>query len=392
LAAACVLPGAFGARAAAADSAKPQTYRLAGGEKRSFNYDAKPEIQGYAELASDTYALALADGQALKAAIAAFLAAPSDDTLAGARDAWVNSRRSWELTEAFRFYDGPIDVADNEKGPLARMDGWPVDPAAIDYVDDNPTAGIVNDMKQALTRATLLAPGDHGPLTGWHAIEFLLWGQAPATMGEPGDRPATDYLPNQPNNDRRRAYLKLSTDMLVEDLHYLVESWDPKSKSSYAAAFRVLNQREAVGRILNGIALLTGKELATDRLAAAVDSKDRRKLTSQFSATSDQDFVFALRGVRNVWTGDFGDDSRPGLSALVGKVDPGLAQRILHALDNAEESVAMLQTPLERETLPAPETSAARQDAERAIANLKRFASLIRDAGLKLGVAVYLPN
>lgn len=382
------------AAASTAFAAKaPLSYRIAGADRRSSNYDAKAEIQGYAQLAADTYAAALSDGQTLRTAIAAFLATPDDETLARARDAWINGRRSWELAEAFRFYDGPIDVADNEVGPLNRLDGWPVEPSAIDYVEDNPTAGIVNDMKQALTRATLVGQDKTGhPVTGWHAIEFLLWGQEPTGAAEPGDRPVTDYLPNQPNNDRRRTYLKLTADMLIDDLHYLVESWDPKSRNSYAAAFRVLNQREAIGRIMNGVAQLTGQELATNRLAGALDTKDSRRLTSRFSETSYQDFVFALRGVRNVWTGDFGGETRPGLSTLVGRIDPVLAQKILHALDHAEESVAMLNTPLGRETLAAPAGSPARQDAERAVADLKRFASLIRDAGTKMGVAVYLPN
>jgi len=143
---------------------------------------------------------------------------------------------------------------------------------------------------------------------------------------------------------------------------------------------------------MNGAAQLAGQELAIHRLAAALDSKDPRKLTSRFSAQNYQDFVFALRGIRNVWTGDFGGETRPGLSLIVGRIDPALAQRIVHALDHAEESVSMLQSPLERETLPAAPTSPARQTAERAIADLKRFASLIRDAGTKMGVAVYLPN
>ncbi|MDB5397059.1 MAG: putative iron-regulated protein [Rhodospirillales bacterium] len=380
--------------AAVAPVARPQTYRIAGADRRLSNYDAKAEIQGYAQLVADSYAAALTDGQTLKAAIAALLANPNDDTLTRARDAWINGRRTWELTEAFRFYDGPIDVTDTEMGPISRLDGWPIDTAAIDYVEDNPTSGIINNMKLALTRATLLSQGQssHVTITGWHAIEFLLWGQEPSSLGEPGDRPVTDYLPNQPNNDRRRTYLKLTADMLVDDLHYLVESWDPKSRNSYAAAFRLLNQREALGRIMNGIAQLTGQELAINRLAAALDANDGRKLTSRFSATSYQDFVFGLRGVRNVWTGDQGGETRPGLSLLVGRVDPALAQRILHALDHAEESVGLLRTPLERETLPAPANSPSRQKAERAIADLKSFAALIRDAGAKIGVAVYLPN
>ena len=384
----------IGTGAGASAAKQPLSYRIAGADRRLSNFDAKAEIQGYAQLVADSYAAALADSQTLRAAITAFLAAPGDDTLARARDAWINGRRSWELTEAFRFYDGPIDVSDTEPGPLSRVDGWPVEPAAIDYVEDNPTAGIINDMKQALTRATLISLSQSGhPVTGWHAIEFLLWGQEPnGAAGEPGDRPVTDYLPNQPNNDRRRTYLKLTADMLVDDMHYLVESWDPKSRTSYAAAFRLLNQREALGRIMNGVAQLTGQELATNRLASALDAKDPHRLTSRFSTSSYQDFVFALRGVRNVWTGDEGDETRPGLSVLVGRVDPALAQRILHALDYAEESVAALQIPLERETIPAAANAPARQNAERAIADLKRFASLIRDAGAKMGVAVYLPN
>ena len=102
--------------------------------------------------------------------------------------------------------------------------------------------------------------------------------------------------------------------------------------------------------------------------------------------------VFALRGVRNVWTGDHAEETEPGLQTLIARVDPALAQKIDHALDHAEESIASLRVPLERETLPAPADSPARQQAEQAIADLKKVASLIRDAGVKLGVAVYLPN
>jgi putative iron-regulated protein len=373
---------------------RPPSYRIASPDRRSYNYNAKAEIQAYAQLAADSYAAALADALQLRTSVEAFLAAPSDDTLIHARDAWINARRSWEQTETFRFYDGPVDVADNGEGPQRRLDGWPVDPAAIDYTQENPTAGIVNNMKLALTRATLLSAqnqsGEHAVVTGWHAIEFLLWGQE-TESGEEGDRPPTDYLAGQPNNDRRRLYLKLTTDLLIEDLRYLVESWDPKTQN-YASAFRLLNQREAVGRMMSGIALLSGQELAITRLAGALDSKDDKRLTSRFSGTSYNDFTFALRGVRNVWTGDHGVESRPGLEVLVTRTDPALAQRIGHALNLAEGSVAALRTPLERETLPAAPGSPARQTAERAIADMKRLASLIRDAGVKLGVSVTLPN
>jgi len=278
-----------GAGSTAQATRRAQIYRIAGLDKHAYKYDAKAEIQGYVDLVADSYTAAMSDAQSLKAAVSAFLAAPGDETLATARDAWINARRTWEQTEVYRFYDGPIDMTDSGPGPISRLDAWQIDPATIDYVEDNPTAGIVNNMKLALTRVTLISrqnPEEKAVTTGWHAIEFLLWGQEPNALGESGDRAFTDYLPGQPNNDRRRTYLKLATDMLNEDLRYLVESWDPKSRTNYAAAFKLLNQREALGRILNGVAQLTGQELAIKRLAEALDAKDRRALTSRFSGES----------------------------------------------------------------------------------------------------------
>ena len=383
---------------AAQRGSKAPSYRLPGSDRHAYNYDAKPQIQGYAQIVWDSYSASLADAQRLRTAIEAFLANPNDDTLSHARNAWINARRTWEQTEAFRFYDGPIDVADietKEPGREGQLDGWPIDPAAIDQVEGNPTSGIINDMKLAMTRRTLLdrqkAAQGRAVTTGWHAIEFLLWGE-PQYAGVPGDRPPTDYLAGQPNNDRRRAYLKLTTDLLIEDIRYLVDSWLPKSAGNYAHTFQLINQREALGRLLNGIALLAGNELATKRLAAALDGGNPKAVTSRFSAASYDDFVFALRGIRNVWIGDYGDDSQPSLALLMQRVDPILAQRILHALNHAEAAIAALQTPLERETLPAPSNAPARQAAERAIADLKQLAGLIREAGAKLGVAVNLPT
>jgi len=118
-------PPASTTQAASAQTARrPLTYRIAGSDRHAYKYDAKPEIQGYAQLVADTYTAALADAQQMKTAISAFLATPNDDTLTHARNAWINARRSWEQTEAFRFYDGPIDMTDSEPGPrIGSMPG-----------------------------------------------------------------------------------------------------------------------------------------------------------------------------------------------------------------------------------------------------------------------------
>jgi len=59
--------------------------------------------------------------------------------------------------------------------------------------------------------------------TGYHAIEFLLWGQDLNGTG-PGasQRPASDFMAGAGctggNCDRRRAYLMAATDLLIADL------------------------------------------------------------------------------------------------------------------------------------------------------------------------------
>ena len=405
-----ITPVAAVAATAVPRTATPVTYRLAGSERHAYNYDAKAEIQGLHGPVGRriVYAVALDDGQRLKAAIGrALLANPSDDTLTRARDAWTNARRSWEQTEAFRFYDGPIDVADietGEPGPLDRLDGWPVDPAAIDQVEGNPTAGIINDMKVALTVRTLLDRCEPAQRQRPYRHHRLACDRIPAVgrgVQSLGDawRPPADRLFARPARTTSAAepISSSTSDLLVEDLHYLVGFLaEQGAKGNYAATFQLSNQREALGRIMNGIGQLAGQELAIRRLAAALDSKDPRLLTSRFSGTSYDDFVFALRGVRNVWMGDYDGDTQTGLEVLV---EPRSTPSWRNAhrctrLDHAEASIAARCADAAGARNPSRLLVICRpaQTAERAIADLKRLASLIRDAGSKLGVQVYLPD
>ena len=79
-------------------------------------------------------------------------------------------------------------------GPEGLINAWPLDEAYIDYVEGDPAAGVVNDPDTYPTiDAELLTSlneqgGEANISTGWHAIEFLLWGQDLSTDG-PGDAP-----------------------------------------------------------------------------------------------------------------------------------------------------------------------------------------------------------
>ena len=63
----------------------------------------------YGKLVYASYEDTLKTAQALNAAILEFTASPSAEGLAKARKAWTDARVFYGLTEAFRFYAGPID-------------------------------------------------------------------------------------------------------------------------------------------------------------------------------------------------------------------------------------------------------------------------------------------
>ena len=135
----------------------------------------------YADLVHASYEASIASATEMQTAIEAFLADPTEATLGAAKDAWLTARDDYGPTEAFRFYDGPID--NPADGPEGQINAWPMDEAYVDYVDGDATAGIINDTAgyPEITTDVLVAANEEGGetniSTGWHAIEFLLWGQ-----------------------------------------------------------------------------------------------------------------------------------------------------------------------------------------------------------------------
>ena len=145
-------------------------FRLGSTDPGAFAYDASAQVAAYAALVHDAYVAAHAGAVALQAAIGALLADPSPERLDAARQAWVDARPAYMRTEAFQFYAGPID---GPGGPLPRLNAWPVDPAFIDGIVDDPSVPLDFRSLARLNQAD--APEQ--VTTGWHAIELLLWGE-----------------------------------------------------------------------------------------------------------------------------------------------------------------------------------------------------------------------
>ncbi|MFO0678429.1 MAG: imelysin family protein [Polyangiaceae bacterium] len=359
----------------------------------------KSATTGYATLVRASYVDTLAGMNELKTAIHAFVDAPSKEKLDAARATWVKVRPAYSQTEVFRFYGGPIDADDT--GPEGRINGWPLDEAFVDYTKDDPNAGIINrptefpDITKELVKEENEKGGEKNLSAGWHAIEFLLWGQDLSATG-PGDRPYTDFVDGgtAKNQKRRRDYLAAAVDLMVDDFTPVAAAWDPGVVTSYGATFASKPPKEAFADILKGMGSLAGAELAKERMNNAYETKDQEEEHDCFSDTTTHDLLGNAQGIQNVWLGTYtslagAKTTTVGLAEVVKAADPALEAEVTA---NIAASVAAIQA------IPAPfdqailgDDSAPGRKAIRAAmdALAKETASIVKVAA-KLGVVINL--
>lgn len=337
--------------------------------------EVAPVAQNYAAIVAASYADSRTRAEELVAAVDSFVDDPSEAKLEAAREAWLEAREPYGQTEVYRFYDGPID--NPVDGPEGQLNAWPMDEAYIDYVEGAPEAGIINDPQSYPSiDAELLGSlneqgGETNISTGYHAVEFLLWGQDLDPDG-PGARPFSDYVVGSTaaNQDRRAAYLSTSAELIVDDLEGLEAAW----AGDYGASFTEAAPEEIVRRILLGMGSLSGAELAGERMEVALATMDQEDEHSCFSDNTHRDIVNNARGVQNVYLGRYGDIEGPGVYALVAARDPELADRLR---DEIAMSVALA------EAIPAPFDRAIvddREAVEATIAALRVQADSIAEA------------
>jgi putative iron-regulated protein len=354
---------------------------------------ARPVVQRYAALVNENYTDVVAKARALQAAVDAFVADPTEAKLTAARNAWLASRPAYAQSEAFRFYGGPID--DEETGPEGRLNSWPLDEAYIDSVEGSPTAGIINattthpQLSEELLESLNERDGETNIATGYHAIEFLLWGQDRSVTG-PGNRPASDFVDGgtAPNAARRREYLKLATDLLVKDLESVRAQW-ATSGDTYGQRFAALEPEEAVQRMLTGLGSLSGAELSGERMTVAYDNKDQEDEHSCFSDSTLADLYADALGIQNVYLGRYGDQDGPGLDELVAAVDPALDKKMKERLQASLDAIQAIPGPFDQAILGA-DNSPGRQKVKAAIDALRAQTETLVDVATALDVELNL--
>ncbi|MDH0383022.1 imelysin family protein [Comamonas aquatica] len=350
---------------------------------------ASAVVQHYSTLVYANYSDTIAAAQQMQKAIHAFLAKPSAATQNAARKAWLDAREFYGQTEAFRFYDGPIDNAD---GPEGQINAWPMDESYVDYVVGDDNAGLINNRKLPITKERLAALNEHDGeeniSTGWHAIEFMLWGQDLDDHG-PGARPYTDFVDGKkPNADRRRAYLKVVTELLLDDLQSVADQWKPGVKNNFRAAFDQGGD-ESLRKVFIGLGSLSRGELAGERLEVAMASRDQEDEHSCFSDNTHRDAVTNAQGIQNVWLGYYQRRNGtvlqgPGLRDWVAAQDPVIAEKTSLQIAKSVASAQAIPAPFDQ-AIQGARDSAARAKIQATIDSLTQQSKDLVDAAKAVG-------
>lgn len=297
-------------------------------------------IRGYSDHVHSSYAEVLDRAETLRDAIQTFTTTPSVVTQEMAKSAWKDAREAYGQTEVFRFYNGPID---RDGGPEGLLNAWPLDEAYIDYVVGAPAAGIIGNTTEypAITKELLIQlnelDGEKNISTGYHAIEFLLWGQDFFAEGA-GQRSFEDYL-TAPNAARRAQYLNVIADMLVDDVAGLESEW--RADGAFRAEFSAFQDTVAMKKILSGIIFMAGDELSGERMYVAYDSRGQEDEHSCFSDMTHMDIQWNYWGVENVI-------KATGLLELPGLKGTAVATRISERMTNIRAMLAGIPAPFDQ--------------------------------------------
>ncbi|MDA7947507.1 MAG: peptidase [Hyphomicrobiaceae bacterium] len=332
----------------------------------------KGVLKNYADIAHAGYEDSLLTAQKLQTAIEAFLAKPNDKTHLAAKNAWIAARVPYQQTEAYRFGN---PVVDDWEG---KVNAWPLDEGLIDYVaksygtesDENElyVANVIasSDIKiggqkidvpkitKSLLKKVLHEAGEieANVATGYHAVEFLLWGQdLNGTDAGAGKRPPTDYdLKNCTNGNcaRRAEYLRVVTDLLIDDLKWIVAQWAPDGP----ARKELLAGPEAAGltRIFTGLGSLSYGELAGERMQLGLLINDPEEEHDCFSDNTHNSHYYDQLGIQNVYLGrykrvDGSTVSGPSPSDLVKAKSPDVDKALRARL---EDTLAAMSTMVKR--------------------------------------------
>ncbi|MEP4194152.1 MAG: imelysin family protein [Aliishimia sp.] len=340
----------------------------------AFAVEKSDVLDTYANIAAAKYEDSLITAQRLQSAVNALVAAPSAEALQAARAAWLVARIPYQQTEVYRFGNA---IVDDWEG---KVNAWPLDEGLIDYVDasyggpsDENAHAALNVVSSAsftlsgtkidaaaITPALIAetlheADGiESNVASGYHAIEFLLWGQDLNGHGAgAGNRPWSDYATgadcSNGNCDRRGAYLTAATDLLVSDLEWMSAQW---TDAGDARAALTADENAGLAAMLTGMGSLSYGEQAGERMRLGLMLNDPEEEHDCFSDNTHNSHYFDGLGVQNVYFGSYVRIdgtvvSGASLSDMVAEADSGLDAEMKGKLGTTMAALAHIKTAAE---------------------------------------------
>ena len=381
-------------------------------------------IGHYADIAHATFSDAHSTAQALQVAVNAFVAAPSAQTQQAAKEAWLAARVPYMQSEVFRFGNALVDEWEGQ------VNAWPLDEGLIDYVDgdyqyalgnDGATANIIASQSiqvgeekvdvseltaELLAGLNELGGSEANVATGYHAIEFLLWGQdLNGTQPGAGERSYTDYLTDENctggNCERRGQYLKVVTDLLVDDLAEMTAQWATGNPDNYRTELLADSAEKGLRKAFFGMGSLSLGELAGERMKVALEASSTEDEHDCFSDNTHNSHFYNAKGVRNVYLGEYTKVdgtvlSGPSIAQLVQAADASADQLLQSKLAATQNSLQVMVDAAENgmafDQMIDPDNAEGQKIVRDSIAALVEQTTAIEQAALALGITELNPD
>ncbi|HHF0483890.1 TPA: imelysin family protein [Vibrio antiquarius] len=333
-------------------------------------------VEHYADVAHAVFADSVTTAKTLDVKIDEFLKSPSADKLEEVKQAWLDSRVPYQQSEVFRFGNAIVDDWEGQ------LNAWPLDEGLIDYVatdyqyelgNEGAAANIIantslqigaSKLDVAKITPELLADlnevggSEANVASGYHAIEFLLWGQdLNGTNAGAGQRAYTDFVvgPECTNGhcDRRGEYLKAAADLLVQDLEWMKKQWSAEVKGNYRETLLNDSADNGLRKMLFGMGSLSLGELAGERMKVALEANSTEDEHDCFSDNTHNSHYYNEQGIYNVYTGLYKREdgtllSGPSIADLVAQKDKQAAKEIQKQFDVTRNQVGKLVTSAEK--------------------------------------------
>lgn len=339
----------------------------------------------YTKIAQDNYSDTLNDAINLNSKVEIFAKNPTLENFNNVKESWLQSRESYGQTEIFRLANGPIDAEEgwvaNKYGSLeGQLNAWPLDENMIDYTIDangKRTSGNIIDTKGVFTpggeeakginveniSTDVLAAlnengGDANVASGYHAIEFLLWGQDQdysnfikdsITKGAltAGQRPLSDFTTDK-HAQRRLDYLKAASQKIVNDLKLVNSAWNEEAIYAKALQSKLINEnasknitkKEALTQIFAGMGVFIKSELANERIAVAVLTPSEEDEHSCFSDNTHRDIATNYQGFKNILVGSY--NGKVYGKAPIDALDTKSKKRVVALMASIESKIASI--------------------------------------------------